>query len=94
MIRREEKQEINIDAPSAGGSVVVLSVLAGVVLGTAANILALYLGHTVWIALLCHGVVGALAMFVALALLLARPGNSKRTSAPKVVTGSVSAVRH
>lgn len=48
--------------PSTGGAILVRAILAGVIIGTTANVSALWAGYGIWIGLLCHSVFGASAM--------------------------------
>ncbi len=49
-------------------SVLFRALFAGVVLGTASNIAALYVGYSIWVGLICHSLFGMLGMGLVLGL--------------------------
>ncbi len=94
MTRLDDTQEQQIDAPSTGGSILLQSVFAGVVTGTVANVITFYLGYSIWIALLCHSVFGALGMGLVLVLFASRSEPIERKVSPKAMPRAVSTARH
>ena len=88
-----EETETRDDAQQAGASFLLRSILAGIVVGTAANVTALLLGYSIWVALLCHSLFGAAAMGL---VLLRAVGSTRQTghAASTRLSARVETARH
>jgi hypothetical protein len=79
------------DGAADSRSVLFQALFAGVVFGTASNIAALCVGHSIWVGLICHSLFGMLGMGLVLGLHLLKrdkPTNSRpqKTAASQVST--------
>ena len=94
MTSPDDDREQQTVTPSKGGSILLQSIFAGIVAGTGANILALSLGHSIWVGLLSHSVFGALAMGLVLALCAGREEPTTRKTTAKTLSSGVRTARH
>ena len=86
--------EQQTEIPSKGGSVLLKSVFAGVVVGTVANITALALARSIWLGLLSHSVFGALAMGLVLVRYSGREQAARQRKATETLSTEVGTARH